>query len=61
MSLAVLTLPRHLHPGHLLEATFEHWASGFLQLGAYIVLTIWLRQKGSPESKKLDEPPDVDQ
>jgi hypothetical protein len=26
-----------------------------------VVLTIWLRQKGSPESKKLDEPEDVDQ
>ncbi|MFD1874581.1 DUF6766 family protein [Hymenobacter bucti] len=61
MGLATLTLPEYLRSGHLLEATFENWESEFLQMGVYVVLTIWLRQKGSPESKKLDEPEDVDQ
>jgi hypothetical protein len=61
MGLTALTLPQYLHSGHLLEATFENWESEFLQMGVYVVLTIWLRQKGSPESKKLDEPEDVDQ
>jgi hypothetical protein len=61
MGLATLTLGQYLHSGHLLEATFENWESEFLQMGVYVVLTIWLRQKGSPESKKLDEPEDVDQ
>jgi hypothetical protein len=61
MGLAALTLAQYLHSGHLLEATFENWESEFLQMGVYVVLTIWLRQKGSPESKKLDEPEDVDQ
>jgi hypothetical protein len=61
MGLAALTLPDYLHSGHLLEATFENWESEFLQMGVYVVLTVWLRQKGSPESKKLDEPEDVDQ
>ena len=54
MGLAALTLGHYLHSSHLLEATFENWESEFLQMGVYVVLTVWLRQKGSPESKKLD-------
>lgn len=61
MGLAALKLGQYLHLGHLLEATFENWKSEFLQMGVYVVLTVWLRQKGSPESKKLDGPEDVDQ
>ncbi len=61
MGLAPLSLGQYLHSGHLLEATFENWESEFLQMGVYVVLTIWLRQKGSPESKKLDEKEEVDQ
>ena len=61
MGLAALSLGQYLHSGHLLEATFENWESEFLQMGVYVVLTIWLRQKGSPESKKLAGDEDVDQ
>ncbi|MGI4739260.1 MAG: DUF6766 family protein [Janthinobacterium lividum] len=61
MGLAQLTLGQYLHSGHFLEATFENWESEFLQMGVYVVLTIWLRQKGSPESKKLEGEEDVDQ
>ena len=52
----------YLTSGHFVEATFENWESEFLQMGAYVLLTVWLRQKGSPESKKLDgdEPVDED-
>jgi hypothetical protein len=32
----------------------ENWESEFLQMAAYILLTIGLRQKGAPESKPLD-------
>lgn len=53
MGIATLTLPQYLGSGHLLEATFENWEREFLQMGVYVVLTIGLRQKGSPESKKL--------
>ena len=38
--------------GHFIEATFENWESEFLQMGMYVVLTIFLFQKGSSESKK---------
>ena len=61
MGLATLTLGQYLHAGHLLEATFENQESEFLQMGVYVVLTIWLRQKGSPESRKLAGQEDVDQ
>lgn len=53
MQLAPLTLSQYLRSGHLLEATFENWESEFLQMGVYVVLTIGLRQRGSPESKQL--------
>ncbi len=38
--------------GHFIEATFENWESEFLQMGAYIMLTVFLFQKGSSESKE---------
>src|SRR4028118_1784033 len=60
MKLAQLSLGQYLGSGHFLEATFENWESEFLQMGLYVVLTIWLRQKGSSESKKLYEEEDVD-
>ncbi|HEX8428793.1 DUF6766 family protein [Hymenobacter sp.] len=61
MKLLPLTLKQYLGSGHFLEATFENWESEFLQMGLYVVLTIWLRQKGSSESKKLYEKEEVDQ
>ena len=38
----------------------ENWESEFLQMAMFVVLTACLRQKGSPESKKLDEEESVD-
>ncbi len=55
-----LSFAAYLRSGHFIEATFENWESEFLQMGLYVVLTIWLRQKGSSESKKLDEVEAVD-
>jgi hypothetical protein len=34
----------------------ENWQSEYLQFFLYILLTVWLLQKGSPESKTLDKP-----
>lgn len=34
----------------------ENWQSEFLQFFLFIYLTVWLLQKGSPESKELDKP-----
>jgi hypothetical protein len=48
--------------GSFVEATFENWESEFLQMAGFVLLTVFLRQKGSPESKSLDgeEPVDED-
>jgi hypothetical protein len=43
-----------------MEATMENWESEFLQIFAYVVLTTFLYQQGSAESRKLDEPEAVD-
>ncbi len=51
----------YLGSGHFIEAVFENWESEFLQMGMYVVLTVFLFQKGSPESKKLDEKEKVDE
>jgi hypothetical protein len=40
------------------EAVFENWESEFLQMGAYVLLTIFLFQRGSAESKDPDEEPE---
>ncbi|RVT98291.1 hypothetical protein EOD41_18145 [Mucilaginibacter limnophilus] len=50
----------YLQSGHFISATFENFQSEFLQMALYVVLTVGLRQVGSAESKKLDEPEDVD-
>jgi hypothetical protein len=50
----------YLTSGHFLQATFENWESEFLQMALFVVLTRGLRQKGSSESKKLDEEEEVD-
>ena len=47
---------RYLTTGHFMEAVGENWESEFLQMTAYVFLTVFLYQKGSSESKKPDEP-----
>ena len=34
----------------------ENWQSEYLQFFLFIMLTVWLLQRGSPESKSLDKP-----
>ncbi len=36
--------------------TFQNWQSEFLSVAAIVFFTIYLRQKGSPESKPVDAP-----
>lgn len=43
----------YLRGADFAEAVFENWESEFLQMGALVVLTIWLKQKGSADSKRL--------
>ena len=49
----------YLTTGHFAEATFENWESEFLQMAAFVILTAYLVQRGSGESKKeRDDPRD---
>jgi len=50
----------YLSTGHFLQTTFENWESEFLQMSMYVLLTVWLRQLGSSESKDLEEKEEVD-
>jgi len=55
-----ISLVQYIRSGHFVQATFENWESEFLQMALFIVLTIWLKQKGSSESKSLDEAEETD-
>jgi len=50
----------YLMTAHFVEATMENWESEFLQMFLFVTLTAFLYQKGSAESKKLDEEEAVD-
>ena len=56
-----ITVIQYLGTGDFVEATFENWESEFLQMGSYVVLTIFLFQKGSSESKPPGETAPQDQ
>ncbi|WP_018348501.1 DUF6766 family protein [Longispora albida] len=45
------SLAGYLTSGGFTEATFENWESEFLQMGSYVLLTAYLVQRGSAESK----------
>jgi hypothetical protein len=46
--------------GHFWQATAENWESEFLQMAMFVLLTVFLYQKGSPESKDPDQDDPVD-
>ncbi len=53
--------PEYLSSGHFIEATFENWESEYLQMGAYVLFTVFLFQRGSSESKDPDKDEPVDE
>lgn len=59
---SAVSLLGYLRTGDFVEATFENWESEFLQMGMYVVLTAYLFQRGSSESKPIegDAPQDAD-
>jgi hypothetical protein len=50
-----VSIGQYILSGHFLSALFENWESEFLQMSAYVVLTAFLFQRGSAESKDPDE------
>lgn len=56
-----VTYSTYLTENHFLEATMENWESEFLQMFFFVVLTVFLYQKGSAESKDPDKRENVDE
>lgn len=55
-----VTIGQYLTTGHFLQSTFENWESEFLQMALFVILSMFLYQKGSAESKDPDKEEDVD-
>jgi hypothetical protein len=55
-----VSILQYFRRGHFIEATFENWESEFLQMALFVWFTVFLRQKGSSESKQLSGKEDVD-
>jgi uncharacterized protein DUF6766 len=52
---ATISYGRYLLSSHFGVAVLENWQSEFLQFTLFILATIWLVQKGSNESKPLED------
>ena len=46
---------RYVVSAHYGVAVLENWQSEYLQFTLFILLTVWLLQRGSPESKEMDK------
>jgi len=51
-----ISLGRYVSSASFGADVAENWQSEYLQFFLYIFLTVWLLQRGSPESKPLDKP-----
>ena len=49
---------RYLLDPDFWEKTLQNWQSEFLAVGTLVVFSIYLRQRGSPESKPVGAPHD---
>jgi len=52
----LVTATAYLQDSHFWFESFQNWQSEFLAVASIVLLSIWLRQKGSPESKPVDAP-----
>ena len=51
-----LTWGAYVQHADFWERTLQNWQSEFLAVAAMAIFTVYLRQHGSPESKRLDTP-----
>ena len=49
-----ISLARYLVSSEFGVAVMENWQSEYLQFTLFVLATVWLLQRGSPESKELD-------
>jgi hypothetical protein len=50
-----ISFGRYLTSSAFGQSVMENWQSEYLQFTLYILATVWLVQRGSPESKELDK------
>jgi hypothetical protein len=50
-----ISFGRYLTSSDFGQAVMENWQSEYLQFLLFIVVTVWLVQRGSPESKEVEE------
>ena len=53
---AALDLWQYAGTAEFWNRTLQNWQSEFLAVASMVVFSIWLRQRGSPESKPVGEP-----
>lgn len=53
---APLTVLQYMAGSRFWFESLQNWQSEFLAIWAMVVFSIWLRQRGSPESKPVDSP-----
>jgi hypothetical protein len=54
-----LSFGSYLGTGHFWETTLQNWQSEFLAVASMAILAVYLRQRGSPESKPVGAPHDA--
>jgi hypothetical protein len=50
-----ISLSRYVVSSEFAVDVMENWQSEYLQFTLFVLLTVWLLQRGSPESKELDK------
>jgi hypothetical protein len=50
---------QYLTTGAFWDNTLQNWQSEFLAVGSMAILAVYLRQRGSPESKPVGAPHDA--
>jgi hypothetical protein len=53
---AALNLWQYAGTSEFWNRTLQNWQSEFLAVASMVIFSIWLRQRGSPESKPVGEP-----
>jgi hypothetical protein len=51
-----ITVLEYVRSSQFWFESFQNWQSEFLSIALMVVLSIFLRQRGSPESKPVDAP-----
>jgi hypothetical protein len=52
---AAVTYVEYVTSGGFVESVMENWESEFLQMGVYVIFTVFLFQRGSSESKPISD------